>query len=99
MSKSAGKGDTYGRPRVMYGNVEICNNFNSARGCQRGRECRLAHLCLTCKGAEHSMSECAKGKKLPNSSGNQTATAPAPPLTQLSQNGLTDSVYLPSPLT
>ena len=78
MSKSAGKGDTYGRPRVMYGNVEICNNFNSARGCQRGRECRLAHLCLTCKGAEHSMSECAKGKKLPNSSGNQTATAPAP---------------------
>ena len=37
--------DIQGRPRVSVGQKEVCNNFNSDRGCQR-RDCKFLHSCL-----------------------------------------------------
>ena len=48
--------DIQGRPRIMYNDKEICNNFNSARGCNNSR-CGNAHVCLNCRG-EHTSLKC-----------------------------------------
>ena len=40
--------DTSGRVRVMHGEREICNNFNSSRGCSRS-PCSYSHVCTQCK--------------------------------------------------
>ena len=61
-----GSTDRRGRPRVSYGNREICNNFNSSQGCTQ-IDCRNAHVCLKCQGT-HSALLCtgaAEGKHIP----------------------------------
>ena len=40
--------DIQGRPRVSVGQREVCNNFNSDRGCPR-RDCKFLHSCLKCR--------------------------------------------------
>ena len=40
--------DTSGRVRVMHGEREICNNFNSSQGCSR-LPCSYSHVCTQCK--------------------------------------------------
>ena len=55
--------DLHGRPRVLIGNKEICNNFNGDSGC-RAPHCPRVHACLTCKG-EHAKPTCPLGKTPP----------------------------------
>ena len=50
------KTDTYGRPRVLFGGREICNNFNGEKGCNRPK-CGNAHVCLQCK-QDHPKTRC-----------------------------------------
>ncbi len=47
----------------MYNGKEICNNFNTSRGCN-ARACRNAHICLTCKQMDHAKMNCVGFKKL-----------------------------------
>ena len=54
--------DVRGRTRVKFNGQEICNNFNSVKGCNRSY-CSNAHVCLTCK-KEHSQQSCQNAKKL-----------------------------------
>lgn len=49
MSKST---DRWGRPRVEFQGKEICNNFNSDRGCQL-TNCSYLHICMACKNRGH----------------------------------------------
>ena len=56
--------DSMGRPRVRVGQTEVCNNFNSDRGCPRP-DCRFLHSCLACRGP-HSNITC------PTMTGNRT---------------------------
>ena len=46
--------DIQGRPRVSVGQREVCNNFNSDRGCQR-RDCKVLHSCVE----HHTLASCA----------------------------------------
>ena len=55
--------DVRGRTRVKFNGQEICNNFNSVKGCNRSY-CRNAHVCLTCK-KEHSQQSCQNAKNSP----------------------------------
>ena len=48
--------DIRGRTRIQFNGQEICNNFNTVRGCVNSR-CRNAHVCLICK-KEHSQLTC-----------------------------------------
>lgn len=52
--------DSQGRPRVAYQDREICNNFNSFKGCENAR-CGNAHVCLRCQG-DHSVKKCNDSK-------------------------------------
>lgn len=52
--------DVLGRARVLHNGKEICNNFNSARGCSRVT-CKNIHACLICKG-EHTQQKCKSAK-------------------------------------
>ena len=45
---------TYSRPRVSVGQREVCNNFNSDRGCPR-RDCKFLHSCLKCRAPHASV--------------------------------------------
>ena len=47
--------DLQGRKRVTVDGIEICNNFNSTRGCTRPI-CNFAHKCLNCRGLHPSVS-------------------------------------------
>ena len=53
--------DVRRRTPVKFNGQEICNNFNSVKGCNRSN-CRNAHVCLTCK-KEHSQQSCQNAKK------------------------------------
>ena len=57
--------DSHGRPRVLIGNREICNNFNGEFGC-KVPHCTRVHACLSCKG-EHAKPACPLGKTAPPS--------------------------------
>ena len=46
--------DIQGRPRVSVGQREVCNNFNSDRGCPR-RDCKFLHSCLKCRAPHASV--------------------------------------------
>ena len=46
--------DIQGRPRVSVGQREVCNNFNSDRGCPR-KDCKFLHSCLKCRGPHASV--------------------------------------------
>lgn len=52
--------DIRGRARVLFNGQEICNNFNSGRGCNNTR-CKNVHVCLSCK-KEHSQQSCPDAK-------------------------------------
>lgn len=56
------RNDTYGRPRLSYGGLEICNNFNTEKGCYRPR-CNNLHVCAVCKKADHSRLQCHQNSK------------------------------------
>lgn len=60
--------DVRGRARVKFNGQEICNNFNSVKGCNRPN-CKNAHVCLTCK-KEHSQQSCHNAKNSPTSNAN-----------------------------
>ncbi len=53
--------DIGGRMRVIHNGNEICNNFNSLRGC-RVFHCKFIHLCLICKGKDHAKFNCETSK-------------------------------------
>ena len=48
--------DRRGRQRVFYKSKEICNNFNSSDNCRRFG-CDKLHICVSCKSADHSVTE------------------------------------------
>jgi hypothetical protein len=56
-SQSTSLLDVQGRPRIKHKGKEICNNFNSATGCQR-----KAHICSECKFHNHAAPMCNKAK-------------------------------------
>ena len=60
--------DIRGRIRIQYNGQEICNNFNSVRGCSNPK-CRNVHVCLTCK-KEHSQQSCNNAKNYPTPNAN-----------------------------
>ena len=47
MNNSNGKVDSQGRRRITIDGGEICNNFNSIRGCNRA-SCPFLHVCSHC---------------------------------------------------
>ena len=46
--------DIQGRPRVSVGQREVCNHFNSDRGCPR-KDCKFLPSCLKCRGPHASV--------------------------------------------
>ena len=46
----------YIRARIQLNGQEICNSYNTVRGCSNSR-CRNAHVCVVCK-KEHSQQNC-----------------------------------------
>ena len=48
--------DKYGRPRVVYNNKELCNNYN-ANKCTRNN-CPYAHMCSSCFSSTHGATTC-----------------------------------------
>ncbi len=63
LARSNTNNDVLGRSRVVHNGQEICNNFNTARGCPMQR-CRNAHICLTCKQMDHAKINCQNSKNL-----------------------------------
>ncbi|CAC5387889.1 unnamed protein product [Mytilus coruscus] len=53
------RGDKYGRPKYFQDGKEICNNFNSIRGCTK-RTCTFSHVCTKCRSPGHSQALCGK---------------------------------------
>jgi hypothetical protein len=51
--------DKLGRPLQYFMAKQICNNYNSDKGCSHV-PCRFEHVCLQCKGM-HSMTMCGQG--------------------------------------
>ena len=50
--------DRRGRQRVYHQGKEICNNYNTS-GCNLDHgNSNIVHICLLCKAASHSASEC-----------------------------------------
>ncbi|KAL3864679.1 hypothetical protein ACJMK2_006340 [Sinanodonta woodiana] len=47
----------YGRPRQMMDGKELCNNFNSKRGCHR-TTCQFLHTCNQCRLNSHGATAC-----------------------------------------
>ena len=54
------KTDSYGRTRIRYGEFEICNNFNTEKGCVRPK-CNNLHVCTICK-KDHPKFKCSEAK-------------------------------------
>ncbi len=50
--------DVQGRRRIRCNGTEICNNFNSFRGCSRN-QCLFLHVCTTCR-QDHSRTRCPR---------------------------------------
>ena len=52
------------RPKVFLAGKEICNNYNSTRGCYRmERDCPYIHACLNCKTGGHAVGTCVKSQR------------------------------------
>ncbi len=49
--------DILGRSMCVHNGSEVCNNFNSVRGCQWVK-CRNLHICVLYKGFDHSKVNC-----------------------------------------
>ncbi|XP_071142855.1 uncharacterized protein [Mytilus edulis] len=69
-SRNDDRGDKYGRPKYFQDGKEICNNFNSIRGCSK-RTCSFSHVCTKCLSPGHSQVLCGK-RPSATSSSNQT---------------------------
>ncbi|VDI16884.1 Hypothetical predicted protein [Mytilus galloprovincialis] len=69
-SRNDDRGDKYGRPKYFQDGKEICNNFNSIRGCTK-RTCSFSHVCTKCRSPGHSQALCGK-RPSATSSSNQT---------------------------
>ena len=52
------KTDKLGRLRVYSNGEEICNHYNSEKGCSRIR-CPFKHVCSQCKSTRHSLTSCS----------------------------------------
>ncbi|CAC5419420.1 unnamed protein product [Mytilus coruscus] len=74
--------DKNGRPRVYFKGEEICNNFNSVKGCLR-INCHYRHVCSKCNLSNHSLSNCRVA--VSNRGGEQNTLA-KPLLPSTSQN-------------
>ena len=73
--------DIQGRSRVSVGQREVCNNFNSDRGCPR-RDCKFLHSCLKCR-APHASVVCPSTSGFHARTTQSTArTATRPAITQ-----------------
>lgn len=70
-SQSQSQNDKRGRKRLFQAGKELCNNFNSAKGCH-WEGCPRSHLCSSCKGT-HSASTCKKQYR-PNQVKDKTKT-------------------------
>ena len=58
--------DKSGRLRVMHKGTEICNNFNSLKGCFHV-DCTFLHICKKCKKTGHGENSCeALSKHIPS---------------------------------
>lgn len=53
--------DRYGKDALMYEGVQICNNFNTTKGCPKPY-CRYRHVCKTCFGHGHGQFQCPASK-------------------------------------
>ncbi|MES9880562.1 MAG: hypothetical protein ABW185_06725, partial [Sedimenticola sp.] len=53
--------DIWGRQRLTHNGKEICNNFNSNRGCAL-QKCRNIHVCSSCKQNDHAAIKCQTSK-------------------------------------
>lgn len=49
--------DKQGRPRISFKNREICNNYNTEKGCSR-YFCNYTHICSVCFKAGHALPNC-----------------------------------------
>lgn len=72
--------DIQGRPRKFHAGTEVCNNFNTPKGCTRYM-CKFAHICSTCKSGEHSLPECSR-QKVSKNSGAESNTKKSGPSTK-----------------
>ena len=54
--------DKHGRRRIVYNGSEVCNNFNTKRGCIRN-SCPFTHICSQCKSKSHASVACPGIKK------------------------------------
>ena len=58
--------DRHGRLRVMHKGKEICNNFNSVKGCLSAA-CSFLHICKKCKKTGHGENSCeTQSKQVPS---------------------------------
>lgn len=74
--------DRYGRKKLFHAGTEVCNNFNSIRGCIRGQKCYFSHVCQRCSAVDHGAYTCRQLQGGPSSSAayaRQAATAPNQP--------------------
>ena len=67
---SSDKLDKNGRTRVYFKGEEVCNNFNTARGCTR-INCSYRHVCSKCNLSNHSLPNC----RVSNKGGEQNSLA------------------------
>ena len=49
--------DIHGREILYYDGNQVCNNFNTTRGCSKPY-CKYLHICKSCKSAEHNRVQC-----------------------------------------
>ena len=59
-SNKTRKWDVLGRNRVIVAGRELCNNYNSPKGCKVPK-CNFAHACIICNKT-HSQQECHESK-------------------------------------
>jgi hypothetical protein len=64
--------DKYGRRRVLIDGTEICNNYNSTKGCTRAT-CQYVHACLKCQANTHCQLKCDKQSAAAPPKGNPTS--------------------------
>ena len=55
--------DKQGRLRIVHQGREICNNFNSVRGCTKS-VCNFLHICTKCRKTGHGEGSCETHSKL-----------------------------------
>lgn len=64
-ARSQSDNDKFGRERQFHGGREICNNFNTVKGCA-WKSCRFLHQCMLCKGPSHGKHICKTNKSQNN---------------------------------